>query len=89
MSAGVVGFKYFLIHSGVDEFPNVTEDDLRAAPPELARLGAVLIVHAEVPGPIRRAGIPSCHTRPSEIKEGNVSNISTPARAQLKMKLSS
>src|SRR5438132_7024808 len=24
--AGVVGFKCFLIHSGVDEFPNVTED---------------------------------------------------------------
>src|SRR5436190_8594996 len=25
--AGVVGFKCFLIHSGVDEFPNVTESD--------------------------------------------------------------
>jgi len=57
MKAGVVGFKCFLIHSGVDEFPNVTEDDLRKALPELARLGAVLIVHAEVPGPINRAGI--------------------------------
>jgi allantoinase len=50
--AGVVGFKCFLIHSGVDEFPNVTEADLRAAMPELARLGAPLIVHAEVPGPV-------------------------------------
>lgn len=50
--AGVVGFKCFLIHSGVDEFPNVTESDLRAAMPELARLGATLIVHAEVPGPV-------------------------------------
>jgi allantoinase len=50
--AGVVGFKCFLIHSGVDEFPNVTEADLRAAMPELARLGATLIVHAEVPGPV-------------------------------------
>src|ERR1051325_5496462 len=50
--AGVVGFKCFLIHSGVDEFPNVTENDLRAAMPELARLGAPLIVHAEVPGPV-------------------------------------
>ena len=39
--AGVVGFKCFLIHSGVDEFPNVTEEDLRGAMPELARLGAV------------------------------------------------
>ena len=59
-AAGVVGFKCFLIHSGVDEFPNVTEDDLREALPELARLGALLIVHAEVPGPISRAGIPAC-----------------------------
>jgi allantoinase len=50
--AGVVGFKCFLIHSGVDEFPNVSETDLREALPELARLGALLIVHAEVPGPV-------------------------------------
>lgn len=50
--AGVVGFKCFLIHSGVDQFPNVTEADLREAMPELARLGALLIIHAEVPGPV-------------------------------------
>src|SRR2546425_1070514 len=49
---GVVGFKCFLIHSGVDEFPHVTESDLHEAMPELARLGATLIVHAELPGPI-------------------------------------
>lgn len=53
--AGVLGFKCFLIHSGVDEFPNVTESDLREAMPELARLGAVLIVHAEVPEAIDEA----------------------------------
>ena len=53
--AGVVGFKCFLIHSGVDEFPNVSEMDLREAMPELARLGATLIVHAELPGPIELA----------------------------------
>jgi allantoinase len=53
--AGVLGFKCFLIHSGVDEFPNVTENDLREAMPELARLGAVLIVHAEVPGAVDEA----------------------------------
>jgi allantoinase len=50
--AGVVGFKCFLIHSGVDEFPNVTEQNLREAMCELARLGALLIVHAELPGPV-------------------------------------
>ncbi len=53
--AGVVGFKCFLVHSGVEEFPNVTEADLRRAMPELKRLGAVLIVHAELPGPIEKA----------------------------------
>jgi allantoinase len=53
--AGVLGFKCFLIHSGVDEFPNVTEADLREAMPELKRLGAVLIVHAEIPEAIDEA----------------------------------
>src|SRR6266852_2285186 len=62
LGAGVVGFKCFLIHSGVDEFPNVTEEDLRIALPELTRLGVVLIVHAEVPGPISRTGITACHS---------------------------
>ena len=52
LEAGVVGFKCFLVPSGVDEFQHVTEDDLRKAMPELARLGALLIVHAELPGPI-------------------------------------
>jgi len=51
--AGVVGFKCFLVPSGVDEFPHVTEEDLREAMPELTRLGAMLIVHAELPGAIR------------------------------------
>jgi allantoinase len=53
--AGVVGFKCFLIHSGVDEFPNVTEQDLRIAMQELVRLNALLIVHAEVPAPVEQA----------------------------------
>jgi len=52
-AAGVVGFKCFLVPSGVDEFEHVTEDDLRAAMPELSRLGAMLIVHAELPGPMK------------------------------------
>jgi allantoinase len=65
-AAGVVGFKCFLIHSGVDEFPNVTEDDLRLALPELARLDVLLIVHAEVPGPISRTGISAENVSPTE-----------------------
>jgi allantoinase len=62
LAEGVVGFKCFLIHSGVDEFPNVTESELRLAMPELTRLGAMLIVHAELPGPINNAGQVACHT---------------------------
>jgi len=52
---GVVGFKCFLVPSGVDEFPHVTEADLREAMPELSRLDSLLIVHAELPGPIDEA----------------------------------
>ena len=46
--AGVVGFKCFLTHSGLDEFPNVTRADLEAAMPVIASLGLPLIVHAEL-----------------------------------------
>ena len=52
-AAGVVGFKCFLVPSGVDEFPHVTEADLREALPKLSRLGAMLIVHAELPTAMR------------------------------------
>jgi allantoinase len=53
--AGVLGFKCFLSPSGVDEFPNVSEADLRAAMPVLARLGATLLVHAEWPAALDAA----------------------------------
>lgn len=55
LDAGVPGMKCFLVHSGIDEFPNVTEADLAEAMPILARRGAVLLVHAEMPGPIEAA----------------------------------
>ena len=47
--AGVCAFKCFLSPSGVSEFPNVTEADLREAFPVLARTGLCLMVHAEDP----------------------------------------
>src|SRR6267143_1223590 len=53
LAEGVLGFKCFLTPSGVEEFPNVTEEDLRQTLPELARLGAVLLVHAESPALLR------------------------------------
>jgi allantoinase len=51
-SAGVCGFKCFLIHPGIDEFTMVNEGDLRAALPTLKKAGLPLLVHAELPGPI-------------------------------------
>lgn len=48
VKAGALGFKCFLIESGVDEFPRVTETELRIAMPILARLGVPLLVHAEL-----------------------------------------
>lgn len=55
LADGVLGFKAFLVPSGVDEFEHVEEADLRKALPELARRGAVLLAHAELPGPIEAA----------------------------------
>jgi allantoinase len=51
-AGGVLAFKCFLVHSGVDEFPGVGEDDLRDAFPMLATLGVPLMVHAEHPAHI-------------------------------------
>ena len=48
IDAGVLGFKAFLIDSGIDEFPNVTEKDLRAGMPTIAASGLPLLVHCEL-----------------------------------------
>lgn len=47
--AGVRGFKCFMAPSGVEEFPHVTEADLREAMPVLRRLDLPLLAHAESP----------------------------------------
>ena len=44
---GVPGFKCFLIHSGVDEFPAVNEDQVLEALEQMKDTGAVLLFHAE------------------------------------------
>ena len=49
--AGCFGFKCFLIDSGVEEFASVGEADLREALPTLAKIGAPLLAHCELPGP--------------------------------------
>ncbi|MCC2545097.1 allantoinase AllB [Hymenobacter sp. BT175] len=48
IARGVLGFKAFLTHSGIDEFPNATEADLRAVMPILARYNLPLLVHCEL-----------------------------------------
>ncbi|KAI2663530.1 Allantoinase, mitochondrial [Labeo rohita] len=47
VQAGVAGFKCFMIHSGVEEFPHVTDADLHAAMKQLQGTGSVLLFHAE------------------------------------------
>jgi allantoinase len=53
--AGVLGFKCFLIHPGIDGFTMVGKEDLRKALPHLARTGLPLLVHAELAAPIEAA----------------------------------
>ncbi|MFL6098737.1 MAG: allantoinase AllB [Actinomycetales bacterium] len=52
--AGVMGFKCFLANTGLPEFPPVDVAQMRSAMAELARLDALLIVHAEDAGQIDR-----------------------------------
>ena len=48
IEAGVLGIKAFLVPSGIDEFPNVTQSDLRSGMPIIAKTGVPLLVHAEL-----------------------------------------
>jgi allantoinase len=57
--AGVFGFKCFLLHSGVDEFPHLATEDLPAVLREIRDFGSLLIVHAEDSDAIDRA--PTAH----------------------------
>ncbi len=53
--AGVFGFKCFLLHSGVDEFPPLAPPGLEAALREIGSFGGLMIVHAEDSAAIDRA----------------------------------
>lgn len=46
--AGVLGIKCFLVHSGIDEFPEVKEKDIAGAMPVIAKYGLPLLAHCEV-----------------------------------------
>jgi allantoinase len=53
--AGVFGFKCFLLHSGVDEFPHLDPDQLEEAMREIQSFNGLMIVHAEDTHAIERA----------------------------------
>jgi allantoinase len=54
-AAGVLGYKCFLVHPGIDGFTMVNRSELEAAMPKVALSGLPLLVHAELPGPIEEA----------------------------------
>ncbi|MGH3949802.1 MAG: allantoinase AllB [Pseudonocardiaceae bacterium] len=58
--AGVFGFKCFLLHSGVDEFPPLNPAELDQALRAVRSYGAQLIVHAEDSDAIEHA--PTAHS---------------------------
>ncbi len=48
LQAGVSGIKCFLVHSGIDEFPNVQKTDLEQAMPIIAAHHKPLLAHCEI-----------------------------------------
>ncbi len=65
INAGVFGIKGFLTHSGIDEFPNVTKDDLEKIAPILAKKDVPLLLHCEV-GEIKN--IPQIQNKPKSYR---------------------
>jgi len=48
IEAGVLGIKCFLVHSGIDEFPNVGETEIDEAMSIIARYHVPLLAHCEI-----------------------------------------
>jgi len=76
---GVAGFKCFLCHSGIDEFPNVERADLLRAMPVLRDSGVPLLVHAELESELAEAAQAPAddyaswlHARPPEFEDDAV-----------------
>jgi allantoinase len=86
-AAGVFGFKCFLVDSGVPEFPPLDATGLAVAITETARLGALLIVHAEDAELIAAAPAPSgpeyatyLRSRPAAAEERAITRVLAAAR---------
>ena len=80
--AGVVGFKCFLLDSGVPEFPPLDDAGLRGALAELAGFDGLLIAHAEDADVIAAAPEPSgpsyaafLASRPTQAEESAIAGL--------------
>ena len=85
--AGVVGFKCFLLDSGVPEFPPLDDAGLRAALTELAAFDGLLIAHAEDADVIASAPPPDgasyarfLASRPGKAEESAIGGLVAAAR---------
>jgi allantoinase len=85
--AGVLGFKCFLAPSGVDEFPPLDAAGFAEHLAEVARLGALMIVHAEdarvladAPAPPSRAYADFLLSRPDAAETAAVRQVLDGAR---------
>ncbi|WP_106178869.1 allantoinase AllB [Prauserella shujinwangii] len=85
--AGVFGFKCFLLHSGVDEFPPLETAELERDLRTLAGFGGLMIVHAEDADtighapPARGTGYPGfLRSRPAEAEHVAIARVLELAR---------
>jgi allantoinase len=87
-AAGVRGFKCFLTDSGNPDFPHLSDAEFARAATHVARLGAVLLVHAEhhdvisgSPSPYGRGYASFLTSRPDAAEEEAVALVLETARA--------
>jgi allantoinase len=85
--AGVFGFKCFLLHSGVDEFPPLGPAELEPVMREIATFDGLLIVHAEdahgidsAPAAHGASYLDFLHSRPREAENKAVEDVIELAR---------
>ncbi|MEO3936984.1 allantoinase AllB [Dermatophilaceae bacterium Soc4.6] len=86
--AGVFGFKCFLLHSGVDEFPHLSTEQLHEALTATAVFDGLVIVHAEDAGVIDSAPAPGgtayetfLESRPPAAEERAIATVIDATRA--------
>jgi allantoinase len=84
---GVFGFKCFLLHSGVDEFPHLDVEELEKDLTEIASFDGLMIVHAEDSRAIDRAPNPEgdvyesfLHSRPRGAENVAIAEVIERAR---------